>query len=541
MTHSEKAAQLTHEQIVALLTAQEVLLASQEQLQRAFAELKVDYDNLKRQLDWFKKQLFGQKSERRPIEPAPNQLSLGEVFAIPADAPARQDQPVAAHVRKKNLKNPMADAVAQAGLRFGPDVPVQEIRLTPSEIADRDAGEYEIIDEKITYRLAQQPGSYVVLKYIRPVVKLKEANNVACHPAPAGVLEKSYADVSFLAGMLVDKFVYHQPLYRQHQKLTANHIELSRITLTNQTHGAIELLLPIADALLDSVRASAILVMDETPIKAGHKEKRKLGKGYFWPLYGDKDEVVFRYAPSRGHEVVREVLGKRFKGILLTDGYSAYERYIEHTTGITHARCWSHARRGFIKAENAEPQRAAKALDFIRQLYAVEQLAKEHKFGAEGLLALRQERSRPIVDAFFHWLREEQQDIGLLPKNPFTFALCYALQREQGLRVFLGDPNLSPDTNHLERALRVIPMGRKNWLFCWTEIGATHVAAIQSLLVTCKLHGVDPYDYLVDVLQRVAIHPAKDIELLTPRHWKQHFAAHPLRSDLFACRNNVGK
>ena len=98
---------------------------------------------------------------------------------------------------------------------------------------------------------------------------------------------------------------------------------------------------------------------------------------------------------------------------------------------------------------------------------------------------------------------------------------------------YLGDPTVAIDTNHLERALRPIPMGRKAWLFCWTEVGAEYVGVIQSLMTTCRLHGINPYTYLVDVLQRIAIHPDKDIEALTPRHWKTLFANNPLRSDLY--------
>ena len=116
-------------------------------------------------------------------------------------------------------------------------------------------------------------------------------------------------------------------------------------------------------------------------------------------------------------------------------------------------------------------------------------------------------------------------------------ALAYVRERRVGLEVFLTDPDVPMDTNHLERALRVIPMGRKNWMFCWTELGAKQVGVAQSLIVTCRLHGVDPYDYLVDVLQRVAKHPARRVAELTPRLWKQHSAANPLRSDLhdFPC------
>jgi hypothetical protein len=121
---------------------------------------------------------------------------------------------------------------------------------------------------------------------------------------------------------------------------------------------------------------------------------------------------------------------------------------------------------------------------------------------------------------------------GFTPTNPFIKALNYVRERRLGLEVFLTDPDVPVDTNHLERALRVIPMGRKSWLFCWTELGAKHVGIIQSLIVTSRLHGTDPYTYLVDVLQRVSERPASRVAELTPRLWKRQFAGNPLRSDL---------
>jgi hypothetical protein len=120
-----------------------------------------------------------------------------------------------------------------------------------------------------------------------------------------------------------------------------------------------------------------------------------------------------------------------------------------------------------------------------------------------------------------------------LPSSPFTQTLGYSRERRVGLEVFLDDPDVPMDTNHLERALGVIPMGRRNWLFTWTELGAKHVGIVQTLLTTRRLHEVNRYDYLVDVLQRVGTHPAARVAELTPRRWKQHFAASPLRSDLY--------
>ena len=137
-----------------------------------------------------------------------------------------------------------------------------------------------------------------------------------------------------------------------------------------------------------------------------------------------------------------------------------------------------------------------------------------------------------VIDAFYHWCHEQRQRIDLVNSNPLSKALNYVIKRRTELTVYLNDPQVPMDTNHLERALRVIPMVRKNWMFCWTEIGAEQVGIIQSLLVTCKLHEVNFYDYLVDVLQRISCHPASKVNELTPRLWKVKFANNPMRSDL---------
>lgn len=209
--------------------------------------------------------------------------------------------------------------------------------------------------------------------------------------------------------------------------------------------------------------------MDETPIKAARAGPGKLKQSWFWPLYGDKHEVNFTFSTSRGRRHVEKTLCTRFSGTLLSDGYSAYASYVQANAQLTHAQCWAHSRRKFIEAEAAHPAAAREALGMIAALYKVE---------AEG----------------------DAQQL---------------------------------DTNHLERALRPIPMGRRNWLFCWTELGAEHVGIIQSLITTCRLQDINPYTYLTDVLLRVGQHPASKVEQLAPRLWKAHFADAPFTSDLF--------
>jgi transposase len=494
--------------------------------------LLVENADLKRQVEWFKRQLFGRKSERRLREPAPHQLSLSGMLTTPvppADRPPPPTETVKAYQRR--VRYSATDLPDESGLRFDASVPVQAIVLPNPEVAELPPEAYEVIGEKVTYRLAQRPGAYVILKYIRPVIKRKDTEALTCPPAPPAVFEKSWADVSLLAGLLIDKFCYHLPLYRQHQRLGQAGIHLSRGTLMQWVQRAAELLEPIYHALLSSILQSQVLAMDETPIKAGRRGKGKLHTGYFWPIYGDKDEIAFPFATSRAQSVVREALGK-FCGILLTDGYIVYDRFAQTVNRLVHAQCWSHTRRHFLDAERAEPLLVAEALARIGGFYEQEAYIRQHGLEGEAKLAYRGEYTKPLVEAFFGWLKQTMITQVLLPSNPFAQAARYALEREAALKVFLVTPNVPLDTNHLEREIRAIALGRRNWLFCWTEVGARHVGIVQSLLASCRLQGVDPYIYLVDVLQRVDTHPAFEVHLLTPRLWKQHFASNPLRSDL---------
>ena len=487
--------------------------------------------HLQHQLDWFKRQLFGAKSERF-IAPDPLQMHLGEALPLLPEAPPVREKTIPAHTRKV-AQTDLAEAAESLPFFDESKVPVETIAVANDACVGLSDDQFKVIGEKISYRLAQRPASYVVLKYVRPVIKHIETQTISCPAAPRGVIEGSRADISFAAGMLIDKFVYHQPLYRQHQKLDHNGIRVSRPWLTQIAKAGIALLEPIYDSQFDSIRASRVIAMDETAIKAGH-DKGKMKAAYFWPVYGDRDEVCFPFFTSRSHECVVNALGvtPATGAVLLSDGYAAYASYAKKT-GLTHAQCWAHTRREFFEAQAADPDGAAKALEQIGQIYAIEQHIRDHKLSGQAKREHRLDHSKPVLDVFFDWIDRQFQRHGLLPGNPFTRALTYARERRAGLEVFLTDPDVPVDTNHLERALRVIPMGRKNWLFCWTELGARHVGIIQSLIATCRLHGVDPYTYLVDVLQRVSQHPASRVAELTPRLWTQHFGDDPLRSDLY--------
>lgn len=500
-------------------------------LEAEHSSLRETFAGIQQRLAWFEKQLFGQKSEKRALELGMQLSLLGDM--VPALTQPEGETEYTTYTRRKGKPRP-DDCVNDSGLRFNDNVPVKVITLIPDELKGEEADKYEVIGVKSTFRLAQRPASFEVLRYDRQIIKHKDSEAILPSKAPCNVLDKSVADVSFIVGMLVDKFQYHLPLYRQHQRLAAAGITLSRSTLGTIVARGIDLLYPIVDAMLTSILQSPVLAMDETPIKAGKAGPGKMKQSYFWPVYGDKDEIVFTFSTSRGRQHIEEILKHRFKGTLLSDGYSAYASYIKANEGLTHAQCWVHSRRQFIEAENSWPQPAKEAIGLIAKLYEIEETIRNKKLTDDKKRQYRLAHSKPMVDRFFTWCDDTLHNLTLLPKDPLYKAIGYVKSKEMALRVFLEDPDVPLDTNHLERALRPIPMGRKNWLFCWTEIGAEHVGVIQSLIVTCRLHDINVNDYLTDVLLRISQHPASQVHELTPRYWKTKFADNPLRSDLFA-------
>ena len=274
-----------------------------------------------------------------------------------------------------------------------------------------------------------------------------------------------------------------------------------------------------------------MLAVDESPTPAGQK-KGKMGTGYYWAMYGDQDEIAFLYSPTRAGKVLDEVL-RGFEGVLLSDGYIAYESFVKKNPRVTAAQCWVHTRRYFIESERAEPDKSKFIVDLLRGLFEVESAARASpSMTPVDLRRLRQEVSRPIVERFFEYVKGELERTALLPSNPFVVACEYAIAREKQLKVFLEDPAVPLDTNHVERALRPQAIGRKNWMFHVTEVGARYGAMFYSLIQSCVISGVNATEYLVDVLQRIDTHPAAEVHLLTPKLWQENFGSNPLRSDL---------
>lgn len=274
-----------------------VLAKENAVLHAANGDLKEEVKSLRQQLDWLKRQVFGRKSEKIIFD-SPDQLGLGFFDEDRQPFLLRETEEITYSRGKKRRDNTVTDS----GLRFDDTVPVEVINVPAPELSGENSDDYEVIGEKVTRRLAQRPGSYVVLEYHQPVVKNKIDKTLKTAIAPGAVLERTFADVSFLAGLLVDKFRYHMPLYRQHQRLADAGITLSRVTLTNYTLRSIELLRPIYDAQWRHILQSRVLAIDETPVKAGRKQKKKrkqpgqMKTTYFWPIYGEAHEVCFSWS-----------------------------------------------------------------------------------------------------------------------------------------------------------------------------------------------------------------------------------------------------
>jgi len=510
--------------------AAESLKAQTEALQAQTDVLQALTEELKAQLAWFRNQLFGAKSERRILEalsPA-DQLWLGQqMLEVPEQPPAANEP--AADVEGKGRgkgKRPEKPARSEdslsSRLHFDASVPIEEVIIKDKELDALPKDQVEIIGQDVTYKLAQR-SPYVVIKTVRIVWKKKGEEAIRKATLPI-VVERSIADVSFLVGMAVDKHCYHLPLYRQHQRLEAVGIHLQRSTLVRLLERVAEMCELIYNAQLSSILNSSVITMDESPTPAG-RANGKMKKGYYWALYGDKNEVVFIYSPTRSRAVIDKFL-ENFKGVLQSDGYRAYESFCK-ATGVCWAGCWAHTRRKFVEAENLEPQKVKKILGDIQLLYEIEERGR----GEPKLLKeLRDRESRPIVDRLFGYFKDELASSALLPSNRFIKALAYAIKHEAPLRVFLENPAVQIDTNHIERAIRYPVMGRKNWMFHWTENGARNSGILYSLLQTCCLQGIDPRTYLMDVLQRQDFHPGRDIHELTPLHWAETINGSPLGS-----------
>jgi len=346
---------------------------------------------------------------------------------------------------------------------------------------------------------------------------------------PAQAIEKCAAAPGLIAHIAVGKYADHLPLHRQEKILKRNGIHVSRSTTCDWMRQCADALVPLHTLMQTRVVTSSWLHTDDTPVDVQDRAHAKnMKQGRFWVYSGDDEHPydVFDYTPNRQAAGPVAFL-KTFKGYLHADAYAGYQELYEKRE-IIEVACWAHARRKFYDARLSAVGPAHQALAMIKQMYAVERKVKEgmpdadtdgdvRKLTADEIHALRQEEAVPLLDRFRAWA--DEQAITALPKSPINDALQYVLRRWPSFTRYTTDGRLAIDNNVAERALRSVAIGRKNWMFCGSDRGGRTAAILFSMIASCDRHGVDPYAWLSDALDRIATIRLSELELLLPDRW----------------------
>lgn len=339
---------------------------------------------------------------------------------------------------------------------------------------------------------------------------------LASHPIP-----RCKADISIMVKLIIDKFIYHLPTWRQQQRFKQYGIELKYNTLCNWINRIADVLEPLYTALLRELKISGYLMMDETTYRVLANEKVKGKKshiGYLWACSNPIQRILaFSYHKGRGKKEVAHIL-KGYKGYLQTDGYAGYTQY-GRQPGVVHLQCMAHTRRYFVESRSHDLKRSDYALEhFLAPLYRIEQQSRDARLTYDEITEKRQQEATPVLDNFYAWLVEELPKV--IPGTPICKAIGYALNRFKELRIYVSDGMLEIDNNYMERQIRSIAVGRKNYLFAGSHRAGERAAIIYSLLGTCKLQGIDPSKWLDDVLRRIVDHPQDKLTQLLPQFWK---------------------
>lgn len=453
------------------------------------------------QLEQLKRMIFGAKSERFvPADPGQSTL-----FDVQATGAPTTEQVSYTRIKQGRKKPPVREPIAA-------HLPRVERVIEPQDLP---AGARKI-GEEVTETLEYTPGTIHVDKLVRP--KYAHDERVLIAPMPSLPFPKSNLGASLAAHICVSKFADHLPLYRQRSQLKRAGLEVSDSTIGGWFQATATLLEPLGDALRKEVLSEPYLQVDETPIpvQTDHKEGA-LRKGYHWVYHAPLSKaVLFDYRSGRSEKFPIEVLAD-FRGTLQTDGYVGYEK-LAAKEGITALACMAHARRKFEKALNNDRTRAEHAMTRIGELYTLERTCTERKVPPEVRHRYRRRWAVPILDGFKKWM--DQEIIKVAPKSPIGEALGYAITLWPRLAAYTLDGRYLIDNNLIENTIRPLAIGRKNYLFAGSDRAASQAALIYSLLGTCKLHGVEPFAYLHDVIKRIPEHKANKLSELLPHNWQ---------------------
>ncbi len=420
---------------------------------------------------------------------------------------------------------PPLEPKSGAGSRTGTPHPVrrmlaedkletEEIVIEPVEVLAQPAGWTKLSEER-TSQLDWVAPKIIKRVFIRP--RYVKAEQFAIAPLPPQPIEQGMVGPGLLAQILVSKYEDHQPLYRQAKMFGRQFgVDLSRKTMGNWVEQAAELLKPVYRAIREDLLRGHYLQADETPIRYLDPDvKGKSQQGYLWTYSRPGNDVLFEWRVSRSREGPQEFL-QNFCGKLQTDGYAAYESLAKERNDLTLIGCWAHARRGFHEALG-ETKLAAWFVRQIGLLYAVEKDLREHQAGPQLRAAIRTWQSRPTLAR----LRRAMELVRgrTLPQGLLGQAIDYALKRWEALTRFVDDGALEIDNNLIENAIRPSALGKKNWLFIGHPEAGERSAVVYTLLGSCRRHGLNPFDYLKDLLTRLPAAKITQIGQFTPRAW----------------------
>jgi transposase len=479
------------------------------ELLQALRRERRDHTAVQQRLDALLLRLYGPRSAA--VDPAQGSLfGDAEAPAPPPTLPV-EDQPSRRGQCKPHGRRRPSRHLRHEQRRY---------ELTAAErLCPECGGERQEIGVETTNQYDYKPAEVFVVEHLRVKYACKCcAGNVAIAPKPAPPLERSLPGPGLLTQIVVDKYQDHLPLHRTEARFARLGVKLPRSTMCDWVAACALLLTPLWQCLKRQVLGSKVLHTDDTTVPVRDEKQSRHRYGRLWDYIGDAAHpgVVFDYTVTHARDGPATFL-KDFRGFLQADAYGGYDGiYTGSNGGVVEVGCWAHARQKFAAAESSDPERVLVVKAWIRQLYDVEDAVKD-KPAAERL-RLRQEKSVPALQAVHKWLLLQREQV--LPKSPTAAAINYVLNQWQALTRYTTDGDLHIDNNVSERMLKLIGMGRINWLFLGSDKGGQTAAVLFSFTATCKLLGIDTFAYLRDVLERLPTHPPESQDELLPQRWQ---------------------
>jgi transposase len=458
------------------------------------------YNGLAAELAELKRQIYGRKSERF-VASDENQLGLFQV-----DAPEQAE----AEYEELNFKRRKGDQKKKPVRTEIPShLPRTVIVIEPDNIP---TGARKI-GEEISEVMDIIPMTITVTRTVRPKYSLPNNEGVLIADLPSRPIERGNAGASLLAYIQVAKWVDHLPYYRQGEIFKRNGITIASSTINDWFNATCELLQPLYDCLVKTVKRQEYLQADETPIKVLDNNKKKATHtGFHWVYHAPWIQMVaFDYQPSRSGSGPEAFL-KDFQGVLQTDGYVGYNAFA--SKGIVLLACMAHARRYFEKALDNDKVRAQWMLKKIQWLYHIERQLHENDIPSDHKLDVRQRQAIPTLNEMKAWLDINLHQVA--PKSRIGKAIAYMLTLWDRLVGYTTDGDFLIDNNLIENTIRPVALGRKNYLFAGSHKAAQHAAMMYSFFGTCKLQGIEPYEWLKTTLERISDHKANRLAELLP-------------------------